>query len=130
RQFQLLVLDGRELHGRRVHEGQDGRREDGRLQDGQGLRQEGCEGRLEEGQLLMDLFFTIVHSHVFHGAVAVYLAAARVDYLAFQSWKSVHDAATYSWSTAGLRWAQGAVAGAVAAMTSGRVAPDVAVFGS
>lgn len=38
-----------------------------------------------------------------------FTGALMVDILAFRSWKSWNDAATYSWSVASLRWAQGAV---------------------
>lgn len=47
------------------------------------------------------------------GAVSGALAAARTDFQAFQSWKSVNDATTYSWGVAAWRWFQGAVVGAV-----------------
>lgn len=64
----------------------------------------------------MAFLLTVLRSAAFHGALIGFLAAARVDYMAFQSWKSVHDAADYNWSTAALRWAQGAAAGLVAAV--------------
>lgn len=48
-------------------------------------------------------------------AIAGALAAARVDYVAFKEWKSVDDFTRYDWKTAGFRWAQGAVSGALSA---------------
>lgn len=78
----------------------------------------------------MTFITVIVHSHMFHGAVAGFLVAAHVDYQAFKSWKSAHDAATYDWPTAILRWAQGAVTGAVTAAIAGGAAPDIATFGA
>lgn len=38
-------------------------------------------------------------------------SAMLVDYANFRSWKSWHDAMEYSWSTATLRWVQGALGG-------------------
>jgi hypothetical protein len=56
---------------------------------------------------------TIAHSAAFKGALAGLVSAAAVDYHAFLSWKSVNDAKKYAWSTALLRWGQGAVSGAI-----------------
>lgn len=78
----------------------------------------------------MSVLLSVVHSHIFHGALAGAAAAARVDYETFLSWKSFHDAATYNWSTAAWRWFQGAVFGAVVAVGAGQAAPDIASFGS
>lgn len=50
---------------------------------------------------------------IIQGAVAGLLAAVVVDYHAFQQWKSLDDLTKYDWKTAGLRWAQGAITGAV-----------------
>ncbi len=55
------------------------------------------------------------------GAVAGLLAAAAVDFRAFKAWQSFHDAAVYDWKTAGWRWFQGAVVGAVSAAGLGVV---------
>ena len=56
----------------------------------------------------------ILHNALFRGAIAGVGAAAVVDLHAFLSWKRVQDALTYDWGTAILRWAQGAVTGALA----------------
>lgn len=58
---------------------------------------------------------TILHSPIAHGALTGLLGAAAADIHAFRTWKSFHDAATYSWSTAAFRWLQGAILGAIAA---------------
>ena len=60
------------------------------------------------------LLSSILHSSAFKGALAGWLSAAGVDFQAFRSWKSFHDAAVYQWGTALWRWLQGAVLGAVA----------------
>ena len=57
---------------------------------------------------------TLMHNSIFRGALTGAGAAAFVDVRAFLAWKSVHDAVVYNWSTAVLRWAQGAVTGALA----------------
>lgn len=49
------------------------------------------------------------------GALSGALSAARIDYVAFQSWQSFHDFAIYDWRTAAFRWLQGAIVGAVGA---------------
>jgi hypothetical protein len=49
------------------------------------------------------------------GALSGLLAAALVDFQAFQAWKSFKDATTYDWPTAAMRWVQGAITGAIAA---------------
>lgn len=54
-----------------------------------------------------------VQSPIAHGALVGAIAAANVDIQAFRNWKSFHDLATYSWTTAIFRWAQGAVLGAL-----------------
>lgn len=55
---------------------------------------------------------------VLKGAVSGALAAAAVDAQAFRSWHSFDDAVRYDWKLAAWRWAQGAVTGAVAALTA------------
>ena len=55
----------------------------------------------------------VLHNRLVQGALAGAMAAALVDFNAFRAWKSWHDVATYSWSTATWRWVQGAVTGAV-----------------
>lgn len=47
------------------------------------------------------------------GAFAGFLAAVRVDYKAYQSWKSEKDFLAYDWGTAAWRWVQGAIGGAL-----------------
>jgi hypothetical protein len=54
-----------------------------------------------------------LHSAAAKGALSGALAAAVVDFHAFTTWKSFHDAATYNWSTASWRWLQGAITGAL-----------------
>jgi uncharacterized membrane protein len=76
------------------------------------------------------MWSVLIHSHAVHGALAGFLAAASVDYHAFTTWKSFHDAATYNWNTAALRWVQGAAAGVVASYTLGQMFPDFAQFGA
>ena len=56
----------------------------------------------------------LLHNPIARGAMTGAAAAAVVDIHAFLTWKSVQDALTYSWSTAALRWMQGAVTGALA----------------
>jgi hypothetical protein len=46
-----------------------------------------------------------------HGALIGLAVAAKVDYHAFQSWKSIDDCRTFEWRTAIVRWLQGAVGG-------------------
>ena len=60
---------------------------------------------------MMDFF----HSPVTKGALTGVLGAAAADYHAFRQFKKWSDAATYDWPTAGLRWLQGAVVGALGA---------------
>ena len=47
----------------------------------------------------------------FIGGVA---SAARVDYLAFKTWTTYHDALAYDWGVALWRWFQGGVSGVIA----------------
>lgn len=60
----------------------------------------------------MDIFYAVVHSAAFKGAVSGVLGAGAADFAAFKSWKSFHDAAEYQWGVAAWRWLQGAVLGA------------------
>jgi hypothetical protein len=55
------------------------------------------------------------------GAITGFLAAALVDYGAFRSWKNFHDAYAYDWPTAGWRWLQGIVTGAISGAGLGLV---------
>ena len=57
----------------------------------------------------------LLHSPIVRGALSGLTAAALVDFAAFSSWASVHDAMVYNWSLAMWRWFQGAVIGAVTA---------------
>lgn len=51
------------------------------------------------------------------GAFSGFIAAARVDYLAFKSWRDdpnfIDRVVAYQWKVACWRWAEGAVSGAV-----------------
>lgn len=60
-------------------------------------------------------YIATIHSVIFQGAVTGFLTAALVDYHAFRTWQSFHDAAIYDWRTAAFRWVQGTVAGAITA---------------
>ncbi len=65
-------------------------------------------------------YLTLVgHSPYFHGALVGAIAAAVVDIQAFRTWKTWHDAETYSWSTASFRWLQGAALGVITAVGIG-----------
>lgn len=66
---------------------------------------------------------TILHSAAAHGALSGLVSAALVDFAAFRSWSSFHDAATYQWGTALWRWLQGAVVGAVTGAGYGALVP-------
>lgn len=61
------------------------------------------------------ILHTLAANPIVQGALGGWLAAARVDYTAFQSWQSLHDAARYHWGVAAWKWFQGAVSGAVLA---------------
>lgn len=56
----------------------------------------------------------VANKYVFGGLVGL-VAAAKIDYEAFQSWQSVDEALSYNWGVAGWRWFKGFVAGVVAA---------------
>ena len=45
------------------------------------------------------------------------LAAAKTDYDAFKTWKSLADVKTYSWSIAFFRWGQGGIVGAISSLS-------------
>jgi hypothetical protein len=55
------------------------------------------------------------------GTITGLVSAAMVDYAAFRSWKSWHDAAVYGWGTAAFRWFQGAVGGLLTALGLGAI---------
>jgi hypothetical protein len=65
--------------------------------------------------------FSVAQHPYVKGAITGALAAAVVDFRAFQQWKNFHEAFEYQWSTALLRWLQGALTGAVAAAGLGLV---------
>lgn len=56
-----------------------------------------------------------LHTPIGKAAIAGSLTAAAIDFKAFRTWKTWHDVATYSWSTATFRWCQGAIVGMCAA---------------
>ncbi len=58
-------------------------------------------------------FASVIASPVFKGIVSGVLAAAVVDFHAFNGFKSFTDFTEYDWKIAAFRWFQGAVAGAV-----------------
>lgn len=47
------------------------------------------------------------------GALSGFVAAAYVDWKAFRSWQSFHEAYAYDWPIACWRWLQGIITGAV-----------------
>lgn len=57
-----------------------------------------------------------IHSPAGVGALGGFLAAIRVDYVAFKAWHTWHDFQSYSWGTASFRWVQGGVIGAISAL--------------
>lgn len=59
------------------------------------------------------------HTAAFKGAVSGLVSAAIVDLHAFATWKSAHDVVSYDWGTAGLRWTQGIVGGALTGLGYG-----------
>lgn len=63
-------------------------------------------------------------TNILLGALVGWGVAARVDYLAFASWKNHNEALSYDWALAVWRWVQGAVIGAVTAATGGTVVPQ------
>jgi hypothetical protein len=64
---------------------------------------------------MMEALVTAWHSPYVQLAIAGWVVAARVDYNAFVSFKSLHDAAEYDWKVAGWRWFQGAMMGVLGA---------------
>ena len=69
----------------------------------------------------MTVITSVLHNAIVRGAISGLLAAAVVDLHAFMRWKNVHDAVTYDWNTALLRWAQGLATGALSAAGLGMV---------
>lgn len=63
----------------------------------------------------------VLSNPIVMGAVGGFIAAARVDYIAFKSWKSTEEASKFDWKMAVLRWAQGAAGGGAAAAGLGMV---------
>jgi len=63
----------------------------------------------------------MLSSPIIHGALSGLLAAGVVDYHAFMRCQTFKDVVAWDWSTAGLRWIQGAIAGAVSAIGLGWV---------
>lgn len=71
-------------------------------------------------------FLHAVHSFLAHSPAGIGLttglgAAMWTDLLAFRRWKSWHDVARYSWSTATFRWAQGASVGLLTGLGLGQM---------
>lgn len=60
----------------------------------------------------MEILRTLYHNPFIHGALIGWGTAARQDYKAFKSWKSVQDAMKYDWSIAIWNWVEGAITGA------------------
>lgn len=68
------------------------------------------------------MFFAL-HPHLFMalmGAGTGFASAAKTDFDAFKSFKSVEEFASYSWKLAAWRWLQGAFIGAVTASPFGK----------
>lgn len=62
----------------------------------------------------MTTFFADLYANPYvRAAVVGALIAARIDYVAFQSWKDPAQALAYNWKIAAWRWFQGAVIGVV-----------------
>ena len=64
----------------------------------------------------MNYFTLIAHSPLAHAALVGAISAAGIDFQAFRSWKTFHDAEQYSWGTASFRWLQGAALGVLTAL--------------
>lgn len=62
-----------------------------------------------------------LHHPYVQGAITGVVSAAVVDFAAFRSWKSFHEAHEYDWYTALWRWTQGAVVGLVSAAGIGLI---------
>ena len=69
----------------------------------------------------MEWLQDILANPIARGALEGIGGALVIDYVAFRSWKRLDDALSYDWRTAGWRWLQGAVGGAVAAAGLGTV---------
>ena len=61
---------------------------------------------------MLTFLHTLWHLPLIHGAMLGWGVAARLDYVAFKSWKSADEAWKYDWKLAAWRWFQGAVIGA------------------
>ena len=70
----------------------------------------------------MSILVSVLTSPVVRGALSGLVAAAIVDVHAFMRWRSVQEAIAFDWRTAALRWAQGAVGGALMAVGLGGLA--------
>jgi hypothetical protein len=62
---------------------------------------------------------TFLQSPIGQGAVTGFVAAAAVDFLAFRSFKTWQDVATFDYRVAGIRWVTGIISGIVAALGLG-----------
>jgi hypothetical protein len=67
----------------------------------------------------MNYLALIGHSPLAHAALIGALSAGGIDFQAFRSWKSFHDAEQYNWSVALFRWLQGAGLGLITALGIG-----------
>lgn len=77
----------------------------------------------------MNVVRTVWYSAIFRGALVGALTAARIDYLAFKSWKSFDEIWVYNWRTAAFRWFQGAIVGSLTSGAFASTFPEFAVFG-
>jgi len=64
---------------------------------------------------MVEFALAVWHNPYFQLGVAGAAVAARVDYNAFISFKSLHDAAEYDWGIAAWRWFQGFTIGVLGA---------------
>ena len=70
----------------------------------------------------MSVLVSLLALPAVRGALSGLVAAAIVDVHAFLRWRSVQEATAFDWHTAVLRWAQGAVGGALTAAGLGALA--------
>lgn len=63
----------------------------------------------------------LLQNPIVRGVLTGVLSAAAVDFAAFRSWQSFHDAQSYAWGVAAWRWAQGAIVGLFASLGLGAV---------